>query len=112
ERLRQLPEIQLQRAGDGVDVHLSHHDRHVLVICRRAAEEERRLDVRGDPRHPVDPHLLHPPPLDLLHALTHDQRHLGALSSAGAIQTCSRSVAFPAGYCPIDIGHLFYPYNL
>lgn len=32
EGLRQLPEIQLERAGDGVDVHVTQHHQDVLVI--------------------------------------------------------------------------------
>lgn len=34
QRLRQLPEIQLQRSRDGVDVHVAKHHQNVFGVCR------------------------------------------------------------------------------
>lgn len=104
KRLRQLAEVELERPGDGVDVHVPHQHGHVLVVCGRpnisflfSPERAKRLeltgverglqglDVGGDARHPVDAHLLHPTPLDLLHALSHDEGDFGALPSDGDI---------------------------
>lgn len=34
QRLRQLPEIQLQRSRDGVDVHVAQHHQDVFGVCR------------------------------------------------------------------------------
>lgn len=33
ERLRKLPEVEFERAGDGVDIHLPHHHGHVPLVC-------------------------------------------------------------------------------
>uniref|UniRef100_A0A671XQ21 Uncharacterized protein n=1 Tax=Sparus aurata TaxID=8175 RepID=A0A671XQ21_SPAAU len=60
---------------DGINVHLPHHDRHVLVVCSL-----QRLDVSRDTRHSVDSHLIHPSALNLLHTLSHNKGNLGALS--------------------------------
>uniref|UniRef100_A0A4W6G998 Uncharacterized protein n=1 Tax=Lates calcarifer TaxID=8187 RepID=A0A4W6G998_LATCA len=78
KRLWQLTEIQLQCSSNGIYVHLSHHDRHVFVVC--AADETTRLDVSCNSRHSVDSHLLHPSSLNLLHTLSHNKGNLGALS--------------------------------
>lgn len=37
EGLGQLPEIELEGASDGIDVHVTQHQQDVLVICRRGA---------------------------------------------------------------------------
>lgn len=34
QRLRQLPEIQLQCSRDGVDVHVAQHHQDVFGVCR------------------------------------------------------------------------------
>lgn len=34
QRLWQLPEVQLQRSRDGVDVHVAQHHQNVFGICR------------------------------------------------------------------------------
>lgn len=34
ERFRQLSEVQLQCPCDGVHIHLTHHYRHIFMICR------------------------------------------------------------------------------
>lgn len=107
EWLRQLAEIQLERSSDGIDVHLPHHERHVPVVCTAHHPHQslncfltdrlitgqseltgiegslQRLDVGGHARHSVDPHLVHPPPLDLFHALSHDEGDLRALPPGG-----------------------------
>lgn len=37
EGLGQLPEVELEGAGDGIDVHVTQHQQDVLVICKGGA---------------------------------------------------------------------------
>lgn len=48
QRLRQLPEVQLQRPSDGVDVHVAQHHQDIFGICRwdRHARSEHHIKRR------------------------------------------------------------------
>lgn len=48
QRLRQLPEIQLQRSSDGVDVHVAQHHQDVFGVCRSRKATLKQIDHKAD----------------------------------------------------------------
>uniref|UniRef100_A0A8C3ET24 Uncharacterized protein n=1 Tax=Corvus moneduloides TaxID=1196302 RepID=A0A8C3ET24_CORMO len=91
---------------------LTEQRKHQTQILTDIKGSFQSLDVGCNPRDAVDPHLLHPTPLDLLHALPYNVRHLRPLSPKKARQKSSEFSPGPQCLFPSQPGRLQAPQHL